>query len=70
MVMKNGSVVPTIFEQALEKDTYALKVFMAMTAKYQEMCVERVLKSDEASPGKRIQSALREIHKYGKLRDI
>lgn len=66
MLMKDGTSVPQILLQSLEKDVYALKVFMSMSETYQKLFVLQISDPQKGnSMRERVQQTIDDIRKYG-----
>lgn len=71
MIMKDGSPVPKLLLQSLEKDIYALKVFMAMSETYQKLFVMQITNPQSGdSMRDRIERTIRDIYNYGSMNGI
>lgn len=71
MLMKDGTAVPKILLQSLEKDVYALKVFISMSETYQKLFVMQITNPQKGdSMRERVQRTIDDIHKYGKSNGI
>lgn len=71
MLMKDGSVVPEVFVQSLEKDFYVLKVFLAMSETYQRLYVKQITNPQSGDSMRvRIDRTMDDIRKYGEDNNI
>lgn len=71
MLLKDGKPAPQMLVEALEKDIYALKVFMAMSETFQKLYVNQIKNAQFGdSMRERVERTIRDIYKYGADNEI
>lgn len=71
MLMRDGTLVPKILLQSLEKDSYALRVFISMSETYQKLFVMQVTNPQKGdSMRERVEQTIKDIHKYGESNEL
>lgn len=71
MLMRDGTRVPKVLLQSLEKDIYAVKVFISMSETYQKLFVMQIRNLQKGdSMRERIEQTIKDIHKYGELNGL